>query len=71
MLGAMEMDENHLGHGYDSMVVKVLSKIIAEMGFDVYMPIHEDNDPYVSLFTQLGFKSAGHVHWIVTKLNWT
>lgn len=72
IIGALETDERHRGHGYDSLVVRALSKKIAEMGYDIYMPLHEDNTSYASLFSSLGFEPVEEeVHWIVTKLNWS
>lgn len=71
IIGALETDANHHGHGYDSLVARALSKKIAEMGYNIYMPLHEDNTSYASLFSSLGFEPVGEVHWIVTKLNWS
>lgn len=71
LLGALQTDEKYLGHGYGTLVAKVVSKKIAELGHDIYAGILEKNHPSRHLFVKLGFKSVGEVHWISTKINWT
>lgn len=68
---ALQTDPNYLGHGYGTIVVKHLSKKIAEMGHDINAGIFEKNYPSRNLFEKLGFKSIGEVHWITTKHNWS
>lgn len=71
LLGALQTDEKYFGHGYGTLVTKVISKKIAELGHDIYAGILEKNYPSRNLFSKLGFKSIGEVHWITTKINWT
>lgn len=71
LLGALQTDENYYGHGYGSLVVKYLSKVIAEMDHGVYAGIFEQNTASRSLFSKLGFTSIGEVHWTTTKITWS
>lgn len=71
MLGALQTDEHHYGHGYGSLVSKYVSKKIAEMGQDTYAGVFEKNIPSRALFEKLGFKSIGEIHWITTKITWS
>lgn len=71
LLGVLQTDENYLGRGYASLVLKYVSKKIAEMGQDVYAGVVEDNTPSHKLFKKHGAKSVCEVRWITTKINWT
>lgn len=71
LLLALQTDENHLGHGYGSLVARAMSKKIAEMGHDVYAGVFEVNTPSRALFTKLGFKVTGQFHWPCTNIHWT
>lgn len=68
LLGALQTDDKYFGHGYGSLVTRLLSKQIAKMGFDVYADIYERNTAFRSLFGKLGFKVVGEVRWIRTKI---
>lgn len=68
LLGALQTDDKYYGFGYASLVTRYLSKIIAELGYDVYADIYEQNKPSRSLFEKLGFKAVGKVQWIRTKI---
>lgn len=67
---ALQTDENHFGHGYASLVVRTISKQIAELGHDINAGIFEVNTPSRALFGKLGFKAIAKVHWICTKITW-
>lgn len=71
LLGALQTDEQHLAKGYGSMVVKDISKKIAQLGHDVHAGIFEENTPSRRLFEKLGFEAVGEVHWITTPIHWT
>lgn len=71
ILGTLQTDESYLGHGYGSLVTKALSKIIAEMGYDVNTSILQNNIPSRKLFEKLGFELVGDVHWITTSNDWS
>lgn len=70
-MGVLQTDEKYYGHGYGALVSKCLSKKIAEMGFDVYVEISEDNNASRSLFDKHGFVPVGKVHWILTNGTWS
>lgn len=55
-MGILQTDKKYAGHGYGTLVTKYMSKKVAEMGFDVYVEIVENNMPSKSLFEKLGFK---------------
>lgn len=63
-------DEKYFGHGYGAHVTD-LSKIIAELGYDMYSDIFETNQPSRKLFSKYEFKVVGETHWISTKITWT
>ncbi|XP_031627732.1 uncharacterized protein LOC116343668 [Contarinia nasturtii] len=71
LLGGLKTDKNHLGRGYGSLVTRALSKMIAELGDDIYSAVFLDNTPSHSLFKKLGFKPIGEVYFVATKINWT
>lgn len=66
LLGALQTDKDFYGQGYGELVLKCNSKTIAEMGYDVYAGIFEENTPSRSLFSKLGFKQDSKVYWIKT-----
>lgn len=70
LLLALQTDKEHFGHGYAALVVKAISKQIAELGHDITAGVFEVNTPSRSLFEKLGFKVIGNVNWICTKLTW-
>lgn len=71
LVWALQTDEKYFGHGYGSLVTKVVSKKIAEIGHDVYSDILEMNYASRGLFEKLGFKCVGKLYLIKTKVNWT
>lgn len=66
MHGALQTDPNYYGQGYGALVLKHVSRKIAELGHDVYAGVFEANTPSRSLFSKLGFKERGIIHWIGT-----
>lgn len=71
LLGALQTDEQHFGKGYGTMVVKDISKKVAQSGHDIYAGIFEKNFPSRRLFEKLGFEAVGEVHWITLPISWT
>lgn len=69
--GALQTDEHHYGKGYGGLVMRNVSKQIAQSGHDIYAGIFVKNLPSRKLFEKHGFKSIGEVHWITTKITWT
>lgn len=67
----LQTDDQHLGKGYARVVIKHMSKRIAEIGHDVYTDILEGNIPSRTLFGKLGFEEVGKIHYIDTKHNWS
>lgn len=71
LLCALQTDRNYYRSGYGLLVVKAISKKIAEMGHDPYAGINEPNTASRSLFKQLGYTSVGKVYWPTTNQNWS
>lgn len=69
MLGALKTDEQYFGNGYGSLVVKGISKKIAQRGHDVYAGVVEENTPSRGLFGELGFEAIGEARWIMVMKN--
>lgn len=67
---ALQTDMDYLGHGYASLVVKAISKQVAELGHDITVGVFDVNTPSRALFEKLGFNVIGNVHWICTKITW-
>lgn len=67
MIGALKTDEKYGGRGYGSLVVRHLSKLYAEMGYDLFAAVYEGNIPSQSMFSKLGFKPVAEVFYITTK----
>lgn len=71
MLATLQTDEKHYGKGYGTLVTKVISKQIAQSGYDLYAGIAESNTASRRLFEKLGYQNVGKFYAICTKLNWT
>ncbi|XP_031628311.1 uncharacterized protein LOC116344072 [Contarinia nasturtii] len=70
-LGIFQTDENYCRRGYGGLVLRCISKKIAELGHDVYASINEENTVSRSLFEKYGFKTNEKANWIPTKMNKT
>lgn len=70
MLGILQTDEKWFGHGFGSLVVKAISKKIAEMDQDIYCEINESNRASRSIFEKIGASSIDHIYCIVTENAW-
>lgn len=71
LVAALQTDDQHLGKGYGLLVVKEVSRQIAQLGHDVYADILDTNRASRSLFEKLGFAVVGKVHWIQLEHNWS
>lgn len=71
LLGALQTDEQHCGKGYATIVLKAISRQIAQLGHDIYAGIFAKNTPSRGLFEKLGFELVGEVHFISTPISWT
>lgn len=67
----LQTDKDHYGYGYGSLVTRMLSKQIADLGHDIFAGIFEVNTASRALFSKLGFKVIAKVNWICTKIDWT
>lgn len=67
---ALQTDKDHFGKGYASLVLREMSKKVAELGHDINAGIFDVNTPSRTLFGKLGFKVLGNIHWICTKITW-
>lgn len=70
--GGFQTDENHHRKGYGELVMRYVSKKVAEsLGHDMYASILEKNDPSRKLFEKNGYRLIDEVHWIMTNIYWT
>lgn len=67
----LQTDEKHFGNGYGALVLRFVSKMIAESGHDIYAEIFDENKPSRSLFEKYGFQTTNEWHWIRTKITWS
>lgn len=70
MLGVLQTNEEYMGQGFGSLVVKDISKKIAELDQDIYIEIAEKNQASRSLFEKFGATSIGNIYCIVTENAW-
>lgn len=63
----LQTDGMHYGHGYGSLVVKSISKQIAQLDNDVYASVLDDNTPSKRLFEKIGFEPVERINRITTK----
>lgn len=70
LLTALQTDESHLRSGYGSLILKHISKLIAETGHDIYAGVDESNQVSRKFFEKLGFKAIENVYFTATKHNW-
>lgn len=70
LIGILQTDENHLRHGYGSMVSKAIARKVADIGQDVYAAIHEENIASRSVYDKFGAFPIGNNYCIVTENAW-
>lgn len=67
-LGVVQVDENHLRKGYGSLIVKGISRKIAEhFSMDITALVVQGNEKSLSLFAKLGFRETGKHTWFGIK----
>lgn len=68
-LGLVQVDKNHLRKGFGSLIVKAMSKKIAEeLEIDITATIVESNKISSEMFTKLGFKPIDKHSWFGLKI---
>lgn len=70
-LASLQTDERYFGKGYGGLVLRYLSKKIAEIGHDPCAGISENNIASLSLFRKNGYKLIGKHHSIKTTIMWS
>lgn len=70
LLLALQTDKDYYGRGYGALVVKAISKQIAEIGHDLHAGVFAENTPSRKLFERIGYTTTGNVHWVSTKFQW-
>lgn len=71
LVGILQTDENHSGKGYGSLVIRAISRKIAETGDNGYVGILEQNIQSRSIFEKMGYKRIGEIHYIISKMYWS
>lgn len=66
----MQTDDKFYGKGYGGLVLRCLSKKIAELGHDVFGGVLKDNAASLSLFRKHGFEILEVFHLIHTEIKW-
>lgn len=68
LLSTLQTDEEHLGKGYGKLVVKAISKQIADKyQHNICAGIVDENEASKAVFSKLGFKQAAEkVYWLYT-----
>lgn len=62
-LGLLQVENTHKRKGFGSLVVKLLSKFLAENNIEVTAPVVVKNVASRSMFEKLGFKEVDKVYW--------
>ncbi|XP_075154016.1 uncharacterized protein LOC142227385 [Haematobia irritans] len=62
-LGLLQVEESHRRKGLGKLVVKIMSKYLAEKGTEVTATVVFTNTPSLCMFKQLGFTIIDTVYW--------
>lgn len=65
-IAALQVDEEFKRKGLGTLVVKAISRKIAEAGHDAYAAIDDDNEASQSTFKKLGFSSVFNIRNVRT-----
>lgn len=68
-LMALQTHDDYLKQGFGSLVTKALAKKVAELGYDPYATIFDDNIASRSLFEKIGFEVKGRLYLVYTKVS--
>lgn len=66
VLGAVQVDENYLKRGLGTVVLKAITKQLAENGHDSSAAVSVDNVPSQALFKKAGFRKVDTAFWLRT-----
>lgn len=61
--GSLQVDERFQRRGLGSLIVKIMSKRLAETGKDITAGIVDSNYKSRNMFQKLGFKHIDDTHW--------
>ncbi|XP_061397713.1 uncharacterized protein LOC133333411 [Musca vetustissima] len=62
-LGLLQVESSHKRKGFGSLVVKLMSKYLAEKNIEITAPVVDVNVASRSMFKKLGFKEIDKVYW--------
>ncbi|XP_060666228.1 uncharacterized protein LOC132798387 isoform X2 [Drosophila nasuta] len=62
-LGLLQVMSSQRRLGFGSLMVRVLSKKIAEQNLDVFAPVVTENTPSRRMFEKLGFEKIDEIYW--------
>ena len=65
---SLQTHKDYQKQGFGSLVTKALAKRVAELGYDSYTTIFDDNIASQNLFEKIGFQAKGRVYLLRTKV---
>ena len=70
-LNALQVDARYYRRGFGTLILKAISKQLAETDQDSFGFVVIDNEPSQATFNKLGFRIIDSNHWIVIRHNKT
>lgn len=67
MMGAIQVDSQHLGKGYGTIICRAMTKKLGDLGEDAFACVGEHNTPSNRMFSSAGFKVTDKAHWLRTR----
>lgn len=67
VLGALQVDSQHVGKGYGSIVCRAITKRLGDMGHDAFTCVGQDNAPSNRVFLSAGYKVIDKTYWLRTR----
>lgn len=67
MLGAIQVDNQHMGKGYGSIVCRAITKKLAELGQDAFACVSDSNIPSNRMFSSAGYIVIDKAYWLRTR----